>query len=268
MRLPSIALSLVALLLVAIVSGAAGAQVPTEPVDTVVAADTVAEEVSAVDFDGAMAFDDATPAVSLDSLRSLYPGLPAAVAFAALPDSVMPLLPQSVRLDMLDYAKEGQHKVLANALRGNSWLDSLGTNLVQVRLTGVSNVQVGVYHGGKGIVAMNYSITPQDAAADSQLLFYTDAMQPVPVGKVFRVPGSEDLLNVPKGAKVKAKEIAAAIPFPTVRYILDPAADTITAIPTVQAAMTLEDFDTIKPYLRPAITYRWNGKRFEKEKDS
>ena len=32
--------------------------------------------------------------------------------------------------------------------------------------------------------------------------------------------------------------------------------------------MTLEDFDTIKPYLRPAITYRWNGKRFEKEKDS
>ena len=245
MRLPSIALSLVALLLVAIVSGAAGAQVPTEPVDTVVAADTVAEEVSAVDFDDAMAFDDATPAVSLDSLRSLYPGLPAAVAFAALPDSVMPLLPQSVRLDMLDYAKEGQHKVLANALRGNSWLDSLGTNLVQVRLTGVSNVQVGVYHGGKGIVAMNYSITPQDAAADSQ-----------------------HLLNVPKGAKVKAKEIAAAIPFPTVRYILDPAAGTITAIPTVQAAMTLEDFDTIKPYLRPAITYRWNGKRFEKEKDS
>ena len=248
MRLPSIALSLVALLLVAIVSGAAGAQVPTEPVDTVVAADTVAEEVSAVDFDDAIAFDDATPAVSLDS--------------------VMPLLPQSVRLDMLDYAKEGQHKVLANALRGNSWLDSLGTNLVQVRLTGVSNVQVGVYHGGKGIVAMNYSITPQDAAADSQLLFYTDAMQPLPVGKVFRVPGSEDLLNVPKGAKVKAKEIAAAIPFPTVRYILDPAAGTITAIPTVQAAMTLEDFDTIKPYLRPAITYRWNGKRFEKEKDS
>lgn len=268
MRLSPIALSLVALLLSALLPSSAGAQAPVEPIDTVAVADTVAEEISTMDFDNVMDFDDATPAVSLDSLRSLYPGQPAAVAFAALPDSVMPLLPQSVRLDMLDYAREGQHKILANALRGNSWLDSLGTDLVQVRLTGVSNVQVGVYKGGKGIVAMNYTITPQDAAADSQLLFYTVAMQPVPVGKVFRVPGSKDFLSVPKGSKAKVKELAAAIPFPTVRYILDPAAGTITAIPTVQAAMTLEDFDTIKPYLRPAITYRWNGKRFEKEKDS
>lgn len=267
MRLPRIVLSLTALLLAVVLPTGAAAQAPVEAVDTVAAVDTV-EEVEAVDFDESMDFDDSTPAVPLDSLRGLYPGLPAAVAFAALPDSVIPLLPQSVRLDMLDYAKAGQHKILANALRGNSWLDSLGTDLVQVRLTGVSNAQVGVYKGGKGIVAMNYSIAPQDAAADSQLLFFTADMQPVPVGKVFRAPGSEDLLAVPKGAKVKARELAQAIPFPTVRYVLDPAAGTLTAYPTVQPAMTIEDFDTIKPYLRSQIRYRWTGKRFEKEKDS
>ena len=51
--------------------------------------------------------DYAVPApVGVDSLQKLYPDLPAAVAFAALPDSVLPLLAQNTRLDMLDYAKE------------------------------------------------------------------------------------------------------------------------------------------------------------------
>lgn len=213
------------------------------------------------------AFDD-TPAFTFDSLRSLYSGRPIAAAFAALPDSVIPLLPQSSRLDMLDYAIAGTRKPIVNALRGTSLLDTLGIDVLKVCLTGVSNVQLGIYTAGKGIVVLDYTITPMDAATDSQLLFYTPDMEPVPIEKVLRVPEAEEFLSVPKGSKVKIRELAATIPFFTVHYLLDPQKGTLTAIPTVQAAMTIENFNIIKPYLRTAIVYRWNGKRFEKIKES
>ena len=60
------------------------------------------------------------------------------------------------------------------------------------------------------------------------------------------------------------KEAAAAIIFPTVVYTLQPDKGLLTATLTVDKAMTIENFESLKTYLHPVITYRWTGKRFEK----
>lgn len=152
-------------------------------------------------------------------------------------------------------------------LNGYSRLDSLSANYLHVAVTDVSNISIGCYNGkGKpgNVVALSYTITPSDAASDSQIMFFTPDMKPIAIRKLLKVPGSEDFLLVPKGSAMTLKEAAAAIIFPTVVYTLQPDKGLLTATLTVDKAMTIENFESLKTYLHPVITYRWTGKRFEK----
>lgn len=202
--------------------------------------------------------------VGLDSIRGLYAGYPAAAAFASLPESVVPLLPQRIRLDMLDYGIGGIFKPMRNTLYGYSRLDSLASDYMKVAITDVSNICIGVYPAGKekAAVLVSYTITPRDAASDSQLICFDGNMNPVPVEKLLRLPDTRDFIVIPKGEKKKPADVAGLIPFPTITYTLNPHAGTLTATLTADAAMTLEDANTLKPYLHPVIVYHWNGKRF------
>lgn len=239
------------------------AQEPVEEGDTLGATLDI-PDVSAYSFNAM----NRTPQIGLDSLKNLYGELPAAVAFAALPDSIIPLLSQHTRLDMIDYAKEGIMKDLRNEMKGMSALDTLSARYLRVNITPVSNLQLGIYKPGKGkpITVASYTISPRDAAADSQLLFYNADMIPIAVGKVIKIPGIKDFLRIPRGAEVTADELASEFPFTTIEYRLQPLQGTLTATITTDAAMALESLTLIKPYLQRTLTYRWTGKKFELEK--
>lgn len=206
--------------------------------------------------------------VDLDSLRSMYAEYPSAIAFAALPDSITPLLPQNVRLDMIDYARAEIMMSVKNAMDAYSRIDSISARYLKAVVTTVSNIQVGVYGEGKGkqIVVVDYTISPRDAAADSELLFYNTDMQPIPVKKVMKLPDSEDFIAIPKGSHADKKELARQIPFSTVAYAIDPTAGTLTATLTADAAMTLESLNILKPFLNRTLVYHWTGKKFELQK--
>lgn len=272
MRLTLIKGSLLAAMLILLcictpVSGNAEHQEPRADEDTVelmVDDNSIYDSLASPPAYGAFEMDEPEN-IGLDSLRAMYAGRPAAVAFAALPDSIVPLLKQNMRLDLLDYAISGQKRIIKNELFGHSWLDSLASNYIDVHVTGASAMQIGVYAGsGKNpdMTVVSYTLTPIDAAADSQLIFYNAAMQPIDARKLIKLPDVEDFLKVPSHSKLKVPELAARIPFPTVVYTLDPTMNTLTATITVRQAMTIEDFNAIKPYLHPTLTYRWNGKRF------
>lgn len=224
--------------------------------------DTIAPEYAAYGEDEV----EASPLISTDSLAALYPSSAAAVAFAALPDSVVPLLTQRMRLDMIDYAMAGQKRPQKNRLYGLSVLDTVTPVFLKAAITEVSDIQVGIYGGrgkDKGLVAVSYTVAPRDAAADSQLFFYDSGMKPLRTQKVFRQPRTEDFLILPPKSDVRLSELTGLIPFPTVTYALDPSEGTLTATLTVDALMTLESLDMLRPYLRPTVVYRWNGRRFE-----
>lgn len=206
--------------------------------------------------------------VDLDSLRSMYAEYPSAIVFAALPDSITPLLPQNVRLDMIDYAKFGSRRSVKNAMDSYSRIDSISARYLKAVVTTVSNIQVGIYGEGKGkqIVVVDYTITPRDAAADSELLFYNTDMQPIPLQKVMKLPDSEDFIAIPHGKHADKKELARQIPFSTVAYSIDPSVGTITATLTADVAMTVESLNILKPFLNRTLVYHWTGKKFELQK--
>lgn len=210
---------------------------------------------------------DIDTGIGVDSLRVMYPGIPAAVLFAALPDTVVPLLRQHERLDMIDYAVAGRKQPIKNKLSGMSQLDTLSSAYIKVNLTDVSTLQGAVYGDGRGkmLNVVSYTIAPPYVAADSELFFYYADMKPVKADKVIKLPSVADFISS-KGKDVNKDELVALVPFPTITYTLDPYAGTIVATLTVRDAMSNESFDMLKEHLKPQIVYRWTGKKFQQEK--
>lgn len=244
----------ISILLLLVGLGRASAQEPI-PVDTADNSDF--EEVMME-----MPTASQTPHLSLDSMRVLYPAHPIAALFAALPDKFLPLLSQRNRLDMIDYALSGSKGEVKNSLTGKSWVDSISADYIRVRITAVSSLEMALYKGKKEIVAYCYTISPKDAAADSELLLFDTQLAPLPIKKYFKIPGAEAFIEVPRQSHEKASQLASLIPFPSVTYQLMPQSGLLKATLTVADHMLLENENRIKPYLHPTLTYNWDGRRF------
>lgn len=186
--------------------------------------------------------------------------------FTVLPDDVVPLLPQSTRLDMADYAKAGMKRPVKNKLGGYSEIDSLTEDYLHVNITTASNLAMAILKdpkdNDKDILAVVYSVTPRNAAADSQLLLFTTSMVPLETGKYFTVPTVADFLAVPKNVKENTSDLARLVTFPAITYSLEPPS-TIIARLTSPQMLPLEIQRQLEPYQRPELRYVWNGKRFK-----
>ncbi len=198
-----------------------------------------------------------------------YPTLPDSVTapqvFMRLPLKTLDLLSVSSRMDMVDFFKVDSVYKATNSMGGESFLRQLSPEYLSICLTPVTEMSITMLPYKKGkLVMTTYTIGDNDEAFDTDLEFFDAGYNELPREKFIRIPELEDFFNIPD-KKVRDR-IEELIPFPTVKYMSDPSKGTLTAVLTNDQIISKDDMNSIKQYLKGALTYKWNGKRFELRK--
>lgn len=116
---------------------------------------------------------------------------------------------------------------------------------------------------GADLVVSVYTISGDNQASDSDLKFFDSSMNELPRDKYLKLPDLSYFFDIPKGSLTTMKEIKEMVPFPTIEYFLSPGSTDIKAKLTVGAFMDQDDYNIMKLFLKPEITYRWDGKSYK-----
>lgn len=190
-------------------------------------------------------------------------------AFRRLPLEIVDMLTQSTRLDMMDYLDADSLWHAANTLGGESWIESATPDLMTVRLTPVSKLQMAFLPRLKAsdpqLLAVAYTIGSRSdldpEAADTQLWFFDSSMKPLEVKRFFTQPRLKDFFSFPKGAKTTMREMEEAIPFPSYSFTFATPSELEGEL-TISPVLALEDRKLVDMF-RVSRRWRWNGRRFE-----
>lgn len=188
--------------------------------------------------------------------------LTAREVFVNLPLKNLDILRRTTRLDMLDYYDVDSIWQAPNGMGGLSSLEKVTPRFLEVKITPVTQMQIMLLPTKRGdITACLYTIGSDNHAADTDVTFLDAEMQPLPTDKYLKMPSIRDFFRVPdKSDMTKVEDI---VPFPTIRFSANPRTGDLTANLTVGKFMSQEDYDTIKQWLVPQLTYRWTGSRYQ-----
>ena len=187
----------------------------------------------------------------------------AAKAFSSAPRQVMPMLDTNTRLDMIDYFNSGMSTPSANNLNGSSVITALSPESVSIKLTDASRCQIAILPAaGDSVIAVITTVaTP---APDSKMTLYTGDWSKNITAKSFSKPVLKDWLT-PEGRK-NIDEVESLVPFLLISYEYNPDNRTLTLTNNTAQFLSDDIYTIVSPFLLPAITYRWDGKKFVQQK--
>lgn len=198
-------------------------------------------------------------ALSIGATLGIEAQITATEAFTSAPRKVMPMLDQTTRLDMVDYFNNGMSTSSTNLLNGRSRITALSDNQLTVELSDASTCDMIVLQGERNqlIAVITTVATP---APDSRMSVYSSDWKRDITASVFTKPTLTDWLT-PEGKKNRA-EVESLVPFLLISYTYNPETATLTLTNNVKEFLGNELYDTIATYIRPSLTYQFNGKRF------
>lgn len=186
-------------------------------------------------------------------------------AFYKVPLDVLDLLSNSSRLRMVEY-KIARDSIInvTNNLEGLSHLNYMSETYMDVQLTPSSTLQIKVFKDKKDqpVIMTIYTVGNDETAMDSDVRFFDGDFQPLETRKLLNRPALKDFFEIPKGALTTYKEIEQMIPFPTYQFTAGEG-DEVTAKLTIGQAVSQDDLKILELFLRPGVTYRWDGKRLK-----
>lgn len=181
--------------------------------------------------------------------------------FVNMPDSIMPTLTKSERMDFLDYMDSGMRARVRNKLGGESEMTLLQDNMLSVRTSQSGRLDMVLLgkKGGGNIICIIKTVSAR--YDDSRLSFYTENWEPVPVKELIEQPRFDDYLTkealksdsldvLKKESILRLQSITASGDTLEFRY---------TSLDYIG-----EDADRFKSWFRTdPIVYVWTGKRFK-----
>lgn len=187
--------------------------------------------------------------------------LTAAKVFADAPQSLFPLIDRNTRLDMIDYFNSGMETPSANNLGGKSRITAMTPQSIDIEMTDASTYGIALLPAGSDtlVAVINTVATP---APDSRLSIYSRDCQTNLTSRTFKRPGLADWLT-DEGRK-NSSEVEALVPFLLISYAYDPATSTLTMTNNTGQFLSADVYELVEDYLLPSLTYRWNGKKFER----
>lgn len=172
--------------------------------------------------------------------------------FITMPDSLMPMLDENARKDLVDIFQSGMKTALPNDWRGASTLLSLTDNYLQLRedSEGAVITDIVLLPTGKDtIVCVARTLrVPQPA---SEILFFNSQWQELKTEKFIKAPALSEFAH--SAAQGSAQEIPGpVIPVEFIQVSMAAAEQDSNGI-------TLEFSTNTSP---TKIRYRWSGKKF------
>ena len=184
--------------------------------------------------------------------------------FEKINTSSLEILPQSTRLDMLDYWDVDSVYKASNVMQGLSWLENVTPSYLKVRITPVSTLEIKILPSKKGRLAMTiYTVGDDVQAQDSEIKFYDSNLVKLDTEKYLEMPRVKDFFDIPKGSATKMKEIEQMIPFPTLAFTANSDNNNIEARLTVEQYINQDDWNIAKLFVKPYITLDWKKDKYK-----
>lgn len=186
--------------------------------------------------------------------------------FVEMPDSIMPLLVKNNRLDMLDYMDIGMSAKVKNKLGGESEMTLLKDDMISISMTDVTEYDIKLFYGKDSLVTIAVIETVCGGYCDSGVTFYNDKWQPLDKQKLILMPLFNDFLDKKLMKQSKNKTAIDEMYYRMMMIDSAPESDVITfTLTTTDAILDEEIRDSI--FKTTSINYRWNGKKFIRQKD-
>lgn len=188
-------------------------------------------------------------------------------AFIDMPPSVLELLNKFSRMNMVEYWHADSVYRCTNVMDGISYIEAMDSTYMRVALTQVSRMEIKILPGRKGdVVGVSYTVDSNGQQADSQLFFFDSQMQPLKTDKILRAPKVKDFFKIEKGSLTKMDELVAMVQFPTIEYRFSPDNTNLEGRLTVGQYIDADDYNIMKLFLLPQLTWQWDGKGYKLKK--
>lgn len=178
--------------------------------------------------------------------------------FASEPGNIFPLLTRTGRLDMVDYYNSGKTVAIANNLEGESSLLQLDSAYLKVQTSKNRIVEMRMRTAGKDtvITVIETVMTP---VPDSRLTQWNVHWQRFTSDKLFAMPGIDDFIIRKMPHDLRA-DLQDAMIFPLVQLTFKGEGhDIIEAAHGLEQFLAKEEYQRYSNYLKPSISYRFNG---------
>lgn len=183
--------------------------------------------------------------------------------FIDMPDSIVPTLTRSERMDFLDYMDSGMKARVRNKLGGESEMTLLQDNMLSLRTSQSGRMDMALFSkkGGGSIICIINTVTAR--YDDSRLSFYTERWEPVPVEELIELPQFDDYLT--KEA-LKSDSLDVLKKESILRFQSAAVTDNGLEFSYTSLEYIGEDADRFRRWFRKdPVRYTWTGKRFKRK---
>ena len=178
--------------------------------------------------------------------------------FASEPGNIFPLLTRTNRLDMVDYYNSGKTVAIANNLEGESSLLQLDSAYLKVQTSKNRIVEMRMRTAGKDTV-ITVIETVMTSVPDSRLTQWNVHWQRFTSDKLFAMPGIDDFIIRKMPHDLRA-DLQDAMIFPLIQLTFKGEGhDIIEATHGLEQFLAKEEYQRYSSYLKPSISYRFNG---------
>lgn len=188
-----------------------------------------------------------------DDLRTL---------FINMPDSIMPTLTKSERMDFMDYLDSGMKARVRNKLGGESEMTALSDRSLTVRTSQAGRIEMVLFPRKKGVNLICVIKTVTARYDDSRITFYDEKWMPLDASELIELPQFDDYLT---------KEALNSDSLEVLRkqsiLRLQSASSTDNGLEFRYTSLDYigQDADKFRSWFKTEpIRYVWDGKRFKR----
>lgn len=183
--------------------------------------------------------------------------------FIGMPDSIMPSLTQSDRMDFLDYMDSGMRARVHNKLGGNSEMTLYRDNMLTVKTSQSGRIDMVLFpfRNGKNLICIIKTVTAR--YDDSRLSFYNEDWTPIEVESLIELPVLDDYLTKEalKSDSLDVLKKQSLLRLQSATAIDDGLEFRYTSLEYIG-----EDANRFKTWFKTEpLIYIWNGKSFKRK---
>ena len=174
----------------------------------------------------------------------------------AMPDSVLPLLTKTNRLDFIDFFDYHMDAVVTNRMDGKSHLDTLTADYLLINYTRSCDVAMKLLPVNDSTDVLCMVTTVKAAVPDSRVAFFDAAWQPVAVERHFVAPQMGDFRTAERTDSANAAWNKMDVFFKTYHLAID--APMLTCRLGTPDFLSRDDRSTVASYLvTDSLVYSW-----------
>ena len=181
--------------------------------------------------------------------------------FVNMPDSIMPTLTRSDRMDFMDYMDSGMKARVRNKLGGESVMTAFSENSLTIMTSQSGRLEMALFPLKKGqhLICIIKTVTAR--FDDSRITFYDQDWNPVDAGSLIELPQLDDYLTK---TALKSDSLDDLRKQSLLRLQSASAVNNGLEFRYTSLDYIGEDADKYRSWFKPEpLRYTWTGKRFK-----